>query len=365
MKRSTLPALVLSSLLLAGCSDTLEPKPAVRFAWIAKECNSFFDTSRFGARLAAQDLTARGEATVSVELLEPDNCPGSPALADAATDPCATARPQIANVEAAIAMQVDALAISVSNPTCVTPALDRAVEQGIRVLTFDSDAPESRRAVFYGMDNRAAGRLAARTLARFVGESGSVAIQTLMSRDADGELHRSESVNYVERMAGIEEELASHAGLELVATLPCIGNDPLEPDCAKEIEGLIEAEPELIGLVLSRGKVLREAELAEHAPEFTSAVGSGRLRTVAFDAPDEALDNIRAGYAEFVIGQKTFGWGYEVLTLAYEMVRSGAEPPAFYDSGWDVICPNNLEEYATMSANHDFRAGLTPCDSLE
>jgi ribose transport system substrate-binding protein len=364
MKRFTPPALALSALLLAGCSEPAEPEPAVALAWIAKECNSFFDTSRFGARLAAQDLTARGEATVSVELLEPDNCPGStPAVLS--TDECAAAQPQIASVEAAIAMQVDAIAISVSNPACVTPALDRAVDRGIKVLTFDSDAADSRRAVYYGMDNRAAGRLAARTLARFLGERGSVAIQTSMTKDAEGVVHRSTSTNFVERMAGIEEELANYPGIELVGTLPCIGNDPLEPACAGEIETLLDTVPELSGLLLSRGKVLREADLAEHAPAFTAGVESKRLRSVGFDAPDEALDNIRAGYAEVVIGQKTFGWGYDVLTLAYEMVLHGLEPASFYDSGWDVICPNNLEEYAAMSASHDFRAGLTACDAIE
>ncbi|HEY3499934.1 MAG TPA: substrate-binding domain-containing protein [Polyangiaceae bacterium] len=351
---------------LVGCSDEpVEPKPSVELAWISKgRCNSFFDIGRFGVRLAGQDLAAGGEADVHVELLEPDDCEGA-AAPPPAPEGCETAAAQMATVEEAIAKPVDALAISVSNPTCLTPLLDRAVDQGIKVLTFDSDAPDSRRQVFYGMDNRAAGRLIARSLAGLLGGSGKVAIQTSMSKDAAGAYHLSTSTSYVERMAGIEEGLAEHPELTLSAVVPCIGNDVLDPACATELEALLEDDPEISGLLLARGKVLREADLAEHAPELTEGIEAGRLHAVAMDAPDDALANIRAGYAEFVIAQKQFGWGYDVMTLAYDMLMHGAEPPAFYDSGFYVVCPNNVDAYERMWEGHDFRDELEPCETLE
>jgi len=276
----------LFALLLPACaSDAEKPKPAVEIAWISKgRCNSFFDISRFGTRLASQELVARGEVDLTVELLEPEDCPGTPATLVAVPEECTTAAAQMARVEEAIDRHVDAIAISVSSPDCLTPLLDRAVEQGIKVLTFDADAPGSRRHVYYGMDNQAAGRLVARELADLLGDSGKVAIQTSMSKDADGAYHLSTSASYVDRMAGIEAELAEHPDVELVATVPCIGNDPLDPTCATELESLLATEPDLEGLVLSRGKVLREVDLAENAPDFTASVASGQLRSVGFDA---------------------------------------------------------------------------------
>jgi ribose transport system substrate-binding protein len=365
MKRIARRVLALSALALPCCvASPEEPKPAVSVAWISKgRCNSFFDMSRFGVRLAARDLAARDEASVSVEMFEPDDCE-MPA-AEPSSEPCAKAAAQMAEVQAVIDKHVDAIAITVVDPACLTPLLDQAVAQGIKVLTFDSDAPDSQRQVYYGMDNRAAGHLIVQALADLLGESGKVAIQTAMSKDAEGTYQLSTSSSYVERMAGVQEELANHPELTLAATLPCAGNDPVDPACATEVETLVGSEPDLAGLLLVRGKLLREVDLPANAPNLTSVVESGRLRAVAIDAPDDALENLRSGYADVAIAQKQFGWGYDVATLAYEMVLHGATPPAFFDSGWYVVCPNNIDQYQGMWDSHDFRAQLAPCDLLK
>lgn len=357
-------SLVFPVLALSCAEPAPEAAPAVKIAWISKgRCNSFFDISRFGARLASQDLAARGKAPVDVRLLEPDDCPDSASAAPPVAEECASSARQMAVLEQAIAEGFDALAISVTNPACIAPLLDRAVDAGIKVLTFDSDAAESRRHVHYGMDNRAAARVAVRALAEMLGGQGELAVQTSMTRDAAGEYQLSTSTSYVERMSGIEEELGEHPGLRSVATLPCIGNDVTDAACAAELEGALEEQPELAGFVLARGKVLRELELEDKAPALTEAVRSGRLHTVAFDAPDDALENIRAGYADLVIAQKQFGWGYDVVTLAYDMVSAGLEPPAFYDSGWYLVCPSNVDQYEAMWEAHDFRGELNACES--
>ena len=364
MKYVSLPSLTLGGLLLSACGkDAAEPAAAVKIAWISKgRCNSFFDISRFGARLASQDL---GSSAVDLEFFEPDDCQGSEPKVPVVPEECAPAALQMGKVDEAIQSGADAIAITVLNPACLTPLLDHAVDRGTKVITFDSDAPDSSRDVYYGMDGRAAARLGVKTLARLIGETGTIAVQTAMSKDAEGVHHLSTSSSYVDRLAGIEDELAEHPGLELVATVPCIGNDVADPACALELEALLSEHPDLSGLVLSRGKVLRETELARNAPRFTAAMQEGRIHTVAFDAPDDALPSLAAGYADLVIAQKQFGWGYDVVRLADAMVRDGDAPPAFYDSGWYAVCANNLEEYATMWREQDFRAELPACDLLE
>lgn len=355
--------------LLGGCgSEGTSEASAVRIGWISKgQCNTFFDISRFGVRLAEVELAEEPGKQVQVEMFEPDDCSAEidPAVAAGVSEACVSAAPQMAAVQAAREAGVDAIAISVGNPACLKPLLDAAVEDGVQVITFDSDAPESLRHTYYGMDNEAGARLAVRTLAQLIGEKGQVAIQTSMTEDADGTLSLSKSVSYVDRMSGISAEFERFPEIEVVATVPCIGGEVTDAACATELEKVLVDYPDLKGFLLARGKMLRELDLADKAPLLTARVQQGTLHSVAFDAPDDALENIGAGYADLAIAQKQFGWGYDVVRLAYQMVAEGLEPPSFYDSGWYMVCRDNVEAYARMWAAHDFRETLDGCAMLE
>lgn len=357
---------VMLAIFASGCGESEGTETeTIRVAWISKgKCNTFFDASRFGARLAAVDLTAEGDALLELELLEPDDCTKELPKGGTAEE-CAPAAAQMAAVDAALAGEYDAIAISVANPTCVGPQLDRAVDAGRKVVTFDSDAPESKRHTYYGMDNAAAARFLVDQMALLLGGSGKVAIQTSMQKDADGHYQLSQSTTYRERMRGIEQALAEYPDLELVATVPCEGNEPADPACALQVETLLEEHADLSGLILSRGKLLRELELDVNAPLLTAAIEAGSLKSVAFDAPDDALDNIEAGYARMVIAQKQFGWGYDVVRLAHSMVVHELQPPDFYDSSWYLVCPDNLDDYRERWNEHDFRGELPACKGVE
>lgn len=368
MKHATvLVATVLTSVLSACGEEAARSEPRVEVAWISKgQCNSFFDISRFGARLASHDLAQEDGKNIHVEMLEPDDCtPREAAAPTPAPDPCAVAAPQRVAIEQAIAQRAQAIAISVANPSCITPLLDEAVDAGIKVITFDSDAPQSKRQVYYGMDNRSAARLAVRALASLIGESGKVAIQTSMIKDAEGTYQLSSSSSYVERMAGVHEELANHPQMTLVATVPCTGSEVTEDTCAKAVEEVLTEHSDLAGFIFARGKVLRELDLDMKAPVFTARVLADSLHAVALDAPDDALGNIKAGYAELAIAQKQFGWGYDVVKLAYDMVVNGWEGDSFFDSGWYSVCPSNVDQYAAMWQEQDFRQALAACPLSE
>jgi ribose transport system substrate-binding protein len=302
--------------------------------------------------------------------MEPvEDCETSPVVApapamDAPAEACSAAAAQIAMIDKAVEDRVDAITISVKDPECVTPALNRAVDAGIPVLTFDSDAPDSKRLSYYGMDNRSAGRFAVRTLASLLGGSGKIAIQTEMSVDAKGEYQPSTSQNFRERAEGALLELAEHPGLTLVATIPCVGSNVMDGSCARAADALLESTPDLAGFVFLRGKLLRELDIAANAPLLTAKVQANALKSVTFDATDDSLSRLDAGYAQMAIAQRQFGWGYDVVNLAYDVVVHDRRLPEVFDSGWYSVCPSNLDEYAAMWEAHDFRGELTECENL-
>ena len=91
------------------------------------------------------------------------------------------------------------LAVGLDDPT-VSAAIDAAAARGVPVVTLVSDVPGSRRAHYVGIDNRAAGRVAAALTGRFAGsEPRSVAV--LLGSRALRDHH--------DRLDGFQETLAA------------------------------------------------------------------------------------------------------------------------------------------------------------
>lgn len=69
------------------------------------------------------------------------------------------AQAQLKDLHDAIATHPMGILVSVSDPALLQPEIDSAIEQGIPVITIDSDAPHSHRLYFIGTNNLEAGRL--------------------------------------------------------------------------------------------------------------------------------------------------------------------------------------------------------------
>ncbi|NLP10710.1 sugar ABC transporter substrate-binding protein, partial [bacterium] len=166
---------LLSALLTLGCS---KPSTPLRYVVVPKALtNPYWFQVEDGMKAAGEKLGVR------VEMIGPAQ----------ASD--VTAQVQI--LESLIASRVSGLAVSPNDPDGVTSVIDRAVDAGIPVLTFDSDAPKSKRLCYVGTDNYTAGRTAARQLLLYLKPGDSYAILT-------GSLG---ALNLNERIRGFRDEL--------------------------------------------------------------------------------------------------------------------------------------------------------------
>jgi ABC-type sugar transport system substrate-binding protein len=368
--RSHSVAALLTVISAVACSGgggggAASTKPAVKIAWMSKGvCNSFFTLSRQGAALAGQDLSGASGRSVDVQMLEPNDCPtdaGSAGDAGPTTTCASNAYNQPELIQQAIDKKVDAIALDSADPKCEGPMVNLAVAAGIKVITFDSDAPASMRNTYYGSDNVAGSALLVDKLATLIGDSGKIIMMTSMFKDTNGVYQLSPSGTYADRQTGFTRQMANHPNIQVVATVPCVGNSVTDSFCATQIEQQLTANPDLKGIYFARGKILREVNLATTAPQFTAGMKAHTLHAVAFDAPIDAIDNIKAGYADFVLNQKLFGWGYDVVTLAYDMVTINRTVAAFTDSGFDAICQSNLDQFIGFMNAQDFRKPLASC----
>src|SRR4029077_20417463 len=124
--------------------------------------------------------------TLSAEL-------GRPIEIEWLTPPREDAALQVERIRQAVAEKADAVLLSCSDARAVTPAIDDAVAHGVPVMTFDSDAPESKRFAYCGVDDVRAGEMIMEELARLVPRGAHVAVLA-GNRAAPNLSHRVEGV---------------------------------------------------------------------------------------------------------------------------------------------------------------------------
>jgi ABC-type sugar transport system substrate-binding protein len=328
----------------AGGSSAPPPHEGVTIVWMSNgTSSSFFDTSRNGAVLAAQQLTNSTGKPVSVSITDPANN---------------MAATQAQRIREAVAANVDGLAVDVIDPTVISPEIDEAVQKGVTVMTFDSDAPGSKRISYYSMDNQASGALAAKILTSLMGDSGGkIAIMNKESPPT--------AANFAARRDGFTRELAKHPGFSVVVDLPCTdgpnGEVMLQAGCTGVLENAMAAHPEVTGWFLARGRILREENLATEAPTFTAAIKAGKAFAVSYDAIPESLANINAGYVNATISQKYFGWGYDVVNLLHDIITTKRSVNPFTDSSFDVACENNIDQISQAWTLQNFSKTIPKC----
>ncbi|MCX8073263.1 MAG: sugar-binding protein [Candidatus Binatia bacterium] len=227
-------------------------------------------------------------------------------------------------LESFIAQRVDGIAISCLNGDLLADAIDRAVDAGIPVVTWDSDAPKSKRQAFYGVNDLEAGRALGEGLAKLLDGRGKVALITALGAD-----------NLQKRLDGARQALARYPGIEVVEVFD-IRDDAVR--VSEVIATGTQRYPDLAGWLSVGGwpVFLRNA---------LDPVDTTRTKVVAFDTIPPAPDLIRAGKVHLLIGQKYFGWGRESVRLLYRLRQGERLDQPLQHSGIDIVTAENLDDY--------------------
>jgi ribose transport system substrate-binding protein len=226
-------------------------------------------------------------------------------------------------LESFISQQVDGIAISVLNAEFLTSTIDRAIEAGIPVVTWDSDAPESKRLAFYGVDDYESGLTMGREAARLLDGTGTVAFLTSLGAN-----------NLQRRLDGARDALRDYPGITVVETYD-IKEDSVR--CAELIATGTNRYPDLGAWISVGGWPVFTANALTPVPTTT--------KFVSFDTNPPAPDLLRAGKVQVLLGQKYFGWGSESIRLLAEIVAGRMPENPIIDSGVDVVTIENLDAY--------------------
>ena len=295
----------LPLIAIIGCSTPGDQPHTLRFAFIPKALHiPVFAYARTGAERAAKrsggiEIIWRGpESTDEIRQKE--------------------------ILESFVAQHVDGIAISCLNGDLLTDAIDRAVDAGIPVVTWDSDAPKSKRQAFYGVNDVEAGRALGDGLAKLLNNHGRVAMITSLGAD-----------NLQKRLEGAQDALKGYPDIQVVEVFD-VRDDAVR--VAEVIASATQRYPDLDGWLSVGGwpVFVRNA---------LDPIDSGRTKVVAFDTIPPAPDLLRAGKVQLLVGQKYFGWGEESVKLLQRIIGGDRPTQPYQYSGMDVVTKDNVNAY--------------------
>jgi ribose transport system substrate-binding protein len=224
-----------------------------------------------------------------------------------------------------IAQKYDGIAISVLNADLMTSAIDKAIDAGIPVITWDSDAPKSKRIAFYGVDDYKSGTIMGEEAGKLLNGKGTVAFITSVGAN-----------NLQMRLQGAKDALAKFPGIRIVDTFD-IQEDSTR--CQMLIETGGNRYPDLGAWISVGGWPVFSANALD-------PVNPAKTKFISFDTVPSAIALLKAGKVQVLLGQKYFGWGSEPVKLLYDIVVNKKQPAAkIIDSGVDVVTAATVDAY--------------------
>ncbi len=211
----------------------------------------------------------------------------------------------------------------------IVPFIDRAVEEGIPVATFNVETVKpNKRLFFVGADLYEQGRVAADRLVDVVGKEGEVALVTGFFSVEGHEMRRQ---GFIDRLGEIAP------GMKIVSQVETQDKDDAGYQYAQDF---FTAYPELSAIVsfaggsVGVGKAIEDQGLA------------GKVAFICYDYVPETIEQVRKGICSGTIGQNPYAQGHDPAIRLYNYLVGGVVPPAGrLLTRSDFVTKDNLAEF--------------------
>jgi ribose transport system substrate-binding protein len=233
---------------------------------------------------------------------------------------------QLEMLQTALDKDPDALAFAALDSVAAIPLLERAEEEGIPVVGFDSGVDSDIPVTTAATDNVAAAAYAADMMAELIGGEGQVAVIA----------HDQTSRTGIDRVTGFTERMEEeYPDIEVVDVQYGGGDHLKSTDLAKAI---ILAHPDLKGFFgANEGSIIGVLNgVMELGME-------GDLVVIGYDSGLLQMDAIRAGTEAGAITQNPVGIGYKAVEAAVMALR-GEELDEEIDTGFFWYDAENIDD---------------------
>lgn len=293
----------------AGATQSSRPKYV--FALVAKsQSNPVFESARFGAEDAAKEIGDKLNVDIEVVWRTPDT---------------EDAQKQVEYMDQLCLQGVAGISVSCTEATTLTPAINRAVDAGIAVMCFDSDAPESKRFCYYGTDDNGCGHTIMRELAKVLGPGHHIVAIPGGNQN---------SLNIQNRVRGALDEATNYPNITIKGVYY---SKEVPQDAAAEVEEVQISNPDIDGWAMVGSWALFTDALLKWEP--------GKIKIVAMDALPAELPYLKKGIVQKLYAQQTYEWGWQSIELLADKVIKGQHPPQVEYSPLIPVTKTNVDEF--------------------
>jgi len=242
---------------------------------------------------------------------------------------------QVPILDAVIAKKPAAILIAPNDKQQLIQPLKKAFDAGIQVVcvdTFigngifqtgkgDADFPIS----YVASDNVLGGRMAARALAKAIGEKGKVYVSNVKPGISTTD----------QREEGFKDEMKKYPGIQVLETQ---FNDDDANKAAAQVQAVFGRTPDLAGVF---GANLFSA--SGTANGVKAAGQAGKIKLAGFDAPESIVAQLKDGTFELTIAQHPAEIGYFGFMAALANVTGNPAPTAI-GTGFSVMTKDNIDD---------------------
>jgi ribose transport system substrate-binding protein len=224
--------------------------------------------------------------------------------------------------------KVSGICLSCNDPAALIPAINRAIDAGIPVITWDADSPDSKRLTNVAIDQFTAGAKAGELLVA-AKPKGKCAVLT----GTPGAL------NLEQRLAGFRSVVDKVKDIEIIAV------DPNYDDVQKAVEIVeqrINSTPNLDSYYFV-GMWPFFADLAS-MPNLKAFVGKGGY-VVSLDALEGALNAVDQGYCNALVGYSWWGFGVTAVNVLMNKILKDENPPDPMYTELFIVDTSNIKDY--------------------
>ena len=295
MSLKTLLAATVAVSLVVAVAGCAEKKPAkTRIAMVVKNLgNGFFDAAHEGALEAAAELR-------NVEIIYTG--PTTP-----------SAEGQIEIINSLISQKVDAIVISANDPNAIVPIAKKAMQRGIKVISFDSAlAPEGRLMQLNPSNAQLIGEKQVQMASDAIGGAGDIAILSASAQATNQNIW----IGVMKTTLNKPE----FAKIKLVATV--YGDDQSDKSY-REAVGLLRAYPNLKAIISPSTVGINAAAKAVVDEKMV-----GKVYVTGLGLPSDMAGHVKSGAVKEFAIWNPIDLGYAATYAANEFIKGNPNAKA-------------------------------------